>query len=230
MKARLVLLAPLVLWVGCASTTPPAPGASAPPACPPTAAATAVAAGESLPTPGPNDTMAGPRVLGTVTTNPWHAVKNGAVVYIEGAPKEPGVGMAAAVDNHDMSFVPFISVVTAGGTVTFGNTDPLVHNVFSPDNDKWDIGNLPQNGSVAKKFDTPGTYALLCNFHQNMLGYLVVSPSSYFAKTTPEGRYVIAHAPAGTFKVTAWVPRMQPVSQTVTVPATGDVTADFKLQ
>jgi plastocyanin len=174
--------------------------------------------------------MSGGRIVGSVTTTPWHAMKNGAVVYLEDGPRRAGVGMSAAVDNHDMAFVPFLSVITVGGSVTFGNTDPLIHNVFSPDHEKWDLGSLMQNGSATKRFDSPGAYTLLCNLHQNMLGYVVVSPSSFFTKTAADGKYAVAGVPPGTYKVTAWSPRLTPSTQTVTVGPSGDAQANFALQ
>jgi plastocyanin len=219
MQARLFFaLLPLGFGIACAPASGPQP--SAPPTSPPVTA---------IPTPGPADTIQGGRIVGTVGTTPWRAIKKGAVVYIEDAPKQPGVGMAAAVDNHDMAFVPFISVLTVGGTITFGNTDPLVHNVLSPDAERWDLGSIVQNGAVAKQFDHAGAYTLLCNLHQNMLGYVVVSPSSYFAKTTPEGKYAIAGVPPGTYRVTAWAPRLAPSTQLVTVAAAGDTVANFSV-
>jgi plastocyanin len=220
---HLLAVVPLVLGIACGASPGPGPAAGAAPCV------TGNEAHEALPTPGPADTIKGGRIVGTVTTTPWHGIKNGAVVYIEDAPKQPGVGLMAAVDNHDMAFVPFITVLTAGGTVTFGNTDPLIHNVFSPDGEKWDLGSLPQNGAAAKKFDAPGAYTLLCNIHQDMLGYVVVSPSSYFAKTTSDGTFAITGVPAGTYKVTAWAPRLTSSTQSITVGPSGDVVANFKL-
>jgi plastocyanin len=166
-------------------------------------------------------------IVGAVATEPYHALKNGAVVYLEDGPKEPGAGMTAAIDNHDMAFLPFISVITAGGTVTFGNTDPLVHNAFSPDGEKWDIGEIPARGAVAKTFDKPNVYSVLCNLHKNMLAYLVVSPSSYFTKVDPDGKYALS-VPPGTYRVTAWSPRLKPETQSVTV-TDGEAMLNFNL-
>jgi plastocyanin len=167
-------------------------------------------------------------IVGTVVTDPFSAIKKGAVVYLEDGPKEPGAGMSAAIDNHDMTFVPFLSVITAGGTVTFGNTDPLVHNAFSPDGEGWDVGQIPTHGAVPRRFDKANVYSVLCNLHKNMLAYVVVSPSSYFAKTDADGKFAI-NAPAGTYKVTAWSPRLKPATQPVTVD-TGEVTLNFELR
>jgi plastocyanin len=167
-------------------------------------------------------------IVGRITTNPWHAAKSGGVVYLEDAPREAGVSLSGVLDNHDMTFVPNIVVITAGGSVIFTNTDPVTHNVFSPDGEKWNLGEIPQNGSVVKRFDAPGNYTVLCNLHPSMLAYLVVSPSSYFARSDAEGAFAIKNVPAGTYHVTAWVPRMKPVTQTVTVSG-AEATANFEL-
>ena len=167
-------------------------------------------------------------IEGTVATNPYRAIKTGGVVYIEDAPRDTGTPLSATLDNHDMTFVPSIAVVSAGGSVIFTNTDPLMHNVFSPDGEKWNLGEIPQNGSVVRRFDSPGVYTVLCNLHPSMLAYLVVTPTSYVARTDDEGAYSLKNVPPGTYKVTAWAPRMKPVTQTVSVTA-GDVTANFDL-
>jgi plastocyanin len=153
------------------------------------------------------------------------------VVYVEDASaKQPGVATAATIKIHDKEFAPYITVVTAGANVDFGNGDALTHHIFSPDGEKWDTGNLPQQGTVERKFDSPGAYTLLCNLHPEMLGYLLVIPSSYFAAVGTDGKYTLGGLPPGSYRVTAWVPRMQTSTQSVTVAASGDVTADFSLQ
>jgi plastocyanin len=191
-----------------------------------TASAPAAAASDALASAGRHAGKLVP-ITGAVVTEPYHALKNGAVVYLEDGPKEPGVGMAATIDNHDMAFVPFISVVVAGGTVTFGNTDPFVHNAFSPDGEGWNVGDIPSHGTVPKTFDKPNVYSVLCNLHKNMLAYLVVTPSSYFTKVGADGKYVLS-VPPGTYRVTAWSPRLKPQTQSITV-ADAATTLDFDL-
>ncbi len=167
-------------------------------------------------------------IVGRVATNPWHAIKGGAVVYLEDGPKEAGVSLSATLDNHDMAFDPYIAVITAGGSVIFTNTDPVTHNVFSPDGERWNVGEIPQNGTAVRRFDTPGTYTVLCNMHPSMLAYLVVSPSTSFARTDPDGSYAIDNVPAGTYHMTAWVPRMKPVTREVTLTS-AKTTVNFEL-
>jgi plastocyanin len=168
-------------------------------------------------------------IVGMVKTTPPAAAAN-AVVYLEDGPTtEPTHGPAPHVDNHQMVFIPFVQVVTAGGKVVFTNSDPFPHNVFSPDNDKFNLGTIAQNGGAAShRFDKAGRYTILCNLHPGMIGYVVVVPSAFFAKTNAKGHFTIKDIPAGTYQITAWAPREKVVTQSVTVTE-GEVTSDFEL-
>ncbi len=151
-----------------------------------------------------------------------------AVVYLEDAPLDPNAKMTARIDNRQMAFVPFVTVIPAGGKVTFQNSDPFPHNVFSPDADKFNMGTISHNQVLVHSFPKAGEYSLLCNLHPGMLGYIVVAPSSYFAKTDAKGHYAIKVVPPGTYKVTAWSPRLPTETKSVDVKG-GDATLDFEL-
>ena len=168
-----------------------------------------------------------PSIAGNVTSMPKSAAAT-AVVYLEGAPVEPTAKMSVTITNHMMTFSPYLAVVPVGGKVVFSNDDPFPHNVFSPDGERFNMGMIPQHEARIRGFKNAGAYALLCNLHPGMLGYLVVTPSSYFAKTDAHGHFQIKNVPPGTYKATAWAPRVQPVTQPVTV-AGGDVSIDFEL-
>ncbi len=152
---------------------------------------------------------------GTVTT-PKGAAAN-AVVYLEGAPVEPNATMSAKITNKMMKFVPYVVVIPVGGRVFFGNDDPFPHNVNSPDGERFDLGDLAQNETRSHVFKSPGVYSILCHLHPVMLGYVVVAPSSYYAKADAQGRFAIKNVPPGSYKVTAWAPHDQPTTQPVTV-------------
>jgi plastocyanin len=218
---------------------PPATTACPPPPCAPAAVAsgsaapaTSGSAGEAsssaaLPVPPPSIPRG--NIVGAVTTKPA-AMQSQAVVYLEDGPKEdvPSHMQAVTISNRQMNFVPFVAVIAVGGKVVFANEDPFPHNVFSPDNEKFNVGNIPQNGAHARVFHNTGAYSLLCNLHPGMLGYLLVTPSTWWAKTDAKGKFVMKHVPNGTYKVTAWAPRQAPVTQSVTV-ANGDATLNFDL-
>jgi plastocyanin len=154
----------------------------------------------------------------------------GGVVYLEDGPKQPGVATTATINVDHKEFTPFISVVTTGATVTFGNGDALAHHVFSPDVPKWDTGYLQKGQAVRQTFDSPAAIALLCNIHPEMLGYLLVVPTTYFGKLGADGKYAIANVPPGTYRVTAWAPRVPKGTQSVTVRPDGTVTTNFELR
>jgi len=166
-------------------------------------------------------------ITGHVTTQPPKLAPH-AVVWLDDAPKDPTRGMVARIDNRGMTYAPFVQVVAAGGKVSFGNSDPFPHNVFSPDNEKFNMGQIAPRQARSHVFDKPGTYSLLCNLHPNMLGYLVVTPSSYFAKADAKGHFTIKDVPAGTYQITAWAPRQKTVTQPVTIKD-GDASVSFEL-
>ena len=164
---------------------------------------------------------------GTVTTTPKASAAH-ALVYLEDAPIAPNAKMSVTVTNRMMNFEPFVAVVPVGGRVTFRNDDPFPHNVFSPDNERFNMGMIPQHSAAARLFKSAGAYTLLCNIHPGMIGYVVSTPSSYFAKADAQGHYVIKDVPPGTYKVTAWAPREQTATESVTISAR-DARLDFQL-
>lgn len=172
-----------------------------------------------------------PSIVGTVLLSSTHEpTRLGGVVFLEDAPKVPGALMSANVVTHHKEFEPFITVLTTGGTANFFNVDPMPHHVFSPDVPGWDTGYLKKDHPVSKTFTTPGPVSLLCNIHPEMLGFVLVIPSTYFGKVDADGKYVIGDVPPGTYKATAWVPRDPTVTKPVTVSPNGVATADFEVQ
>ncbi|HSQ67363.1 MAG TPA: carboxypeptidase regulatory-like domain-containing protein [Polyangiaceae bacterium] len=166
-------------------------------------------------------------IVGDIVTTPAY-LKGASVVYLEDAPKEPNRGMTAHIENRQMAFAPLVQVVTAGGSVSFVNSDPFPHNVFSGDHERFDLGLVQPGHSITHKFNNAGVYTLLCNLHPNMLGYIVVSPSSYFAKTDARGHFRLKDVPLGTYKITAWAPRLTPVTESVTLKG-AEATMSFEL-
>jgi hypothetical protein len=65
------------------------------------------------------------------------------------------------------------------------------------------LGTRPKGDKRSFKFDQPGAVPLLCNVHPEMSGYVVVSPTPYFA-LTDSGSYKIENIPDGKYNVIAW--------------------------
>jgi plastocyanin len=174
---------------------------------------------------------AAPGLAGTITGK----VSPGqAVVYVDSIPGKtfPPPAQEAVMGQKNLAFVPHILVVQQGATVQFVNDDNEQHNVFWPSvggNKKGahNVGTWPQGEKRPYKFELPGVVPLFCNIHAEMSGYIIVSPTPYFAQADAAGNYKIDNVPDGKYNVVAWHEGMKPQTKPVTVSGTG--TADFTL-
>jgi hypothetical protein len=71
-----------------------------------------------------------------------------------------------------------------------------------------------------------GTAQILCNLHIEMLGYVVVVPTPYFALTGNDGTFTIKDVPPGTYTLKTWSEDGKPTTQAVTLT---DATAILEL-
>ena len=82
-------------------------------------------------------------------------------------------------ENTDNCFIPSTVVITAGGTVTWENTDNAAHTATSgspsdgPDS-VWDSSLMMVNGSYSVTLDDEGTYPYFCMVHPWMQGTVIV--------------------------------------------------------
>ena len=157
-----------------------------------------------------------------------------SVVYVEAPAGKtfPVPTQQPVMDQKGLMFQPHILAVQAGTTVEFLNSDSVAHNVFwtSVGGNKklgHNLGTWPKGEKRPFKFDSPGAVPLLCNVHPEMAGYVVVSPTPYFATTDKSGDYKIENVPDGSYSVTAWHEGAK--SQTKPVSVSGDTKADFTL-
>lgn len=162
-------------------------------------------------------------------------MKGKSVVYVDAvagktfpAPKEHPV-----MDQKGLMFVPHIMAVQQGTTVEFLNSDTVQHNVFwsAIGNDKkagHNLGTWPKGDKRSFTFDKPGVVPLLCNVHPDMAGYIVVSPTPYFAETDEGGNYKIKDVPDGSYTLTVWHEGAKDQSKPVTV--SGGAKADFTVK
>ena len=157
-----------------------------------------------------------------------------SVVYVDTITGKafPAPAQHPVVDQKGLLFQPHITVVQAGTTVDFLNSDSVAHNVFwtSVGGNKklgHNLGTWPKGEKRSFKFDTPGAVPLLCNVHPEMAGYIIVSPTPYFARTDKSGDYRIENVPDGSYSVTAWHEGAKNQSKAVSV--SGDTKTDFTL-
>jgi len=133
------------------------------------------------------------------------------------APKDPVV-----VDQRKMAFVPHVVAAQQGTTVEFLNSDSVGHNVYWPSisgNKKLahNLGTWPKGEKKPFQFNDVGVASLLCNVHPEMSGYVVVTPTPYFAVTDKDGNFEIKNIPAGKYTLKTWSEDGKPTTQAVDV-------------
>lgn len=162
--------------------------------------------------------------------------KGESVVYVDSIPGKtfPAPTQHAAMDQKGLMFMPHLLVVQQGTAVDFRNNDSVEHNVFwsSINGNKslgHNMGTWPRGEQRSFTFNTPGVVPLLCNVHPDMAGYIIVSPTPYFAQTDKTGAFKIENVPNGTYKLTAWNEGAKVHTHSVQVTVSGDANADIEM-
>jgi plastocyanin len=132
------------------------------------------------------------------------------------------------MDQKGMLFTPHVLAVVTGTTVKFLNSDPVGHNVFSPEG-KYNLGTWPQGDTKEYKYDKPGVYTQLCRVHTEMEAYVVVLDTPYFATTDKTGAFAIKNVPPGKYTLVAWSEKLKEVKQPITVEAGKPATVNLTL-
>jgi plastocyanin len=155
------------------------------------------------------------------------------VVYLDqdvSGPAEAPAERVVTTTQRDANFDPHVLPVPVGTTVRWPNEDDIFHNVFSMSEAKeFDLGYYKKEKVPKVTFDRAGRVDVFCAIHSRMHCIILVVPNRYFAVADARGRFTITGVPAGTYKVRAWHERLPGKSRQVTVPADGEVKADFTL-
>jgi plastocyanin len=174
-------------------------------------------------------------IKGKVSVQGIKSAENIAV-YVEAIPEKKfdAPTTKPLIDQMKMTFVPHVTVVQVGTTVEFLNSDPVGHNVYWPSisgNKKLahNLGTWPKGDKKSFQFNDVGVAGLLCNVHPEMNGYVVVSPTPYFALTDKSGNYEIKNVPPGKYTLKTWSEDGKVTTQAVEVAA-GAVTADLTVK
>jgi plastocyanin len=161
------------------------------------------------------------------------------VIYIKGtvgtnavvAPSNHVVVNTTRISQDGAIFNPHVLPIVAGTTVEWPNNDQIFHNVFSMSEAKsFDLG-LYKGNPEGKRltFDKAGRVDVFCSIHANMHCIVLVLENPYFALADDHNHYSISNVPPGTYQLTAWHERMPAQTKEITVPASGNVEADFVL-
>jgi plastocyanin len=141
----------------------------------------------------------------------------------------PVTAEATVVDQYGCKYVPHVSGVMANQTVTFRNSDGLLHNV----NATPQI-NRPFNFSQPVNMDTNRTFAqsevmipVRCDVHGWMLAYVGVVGHPYHSVSGDGGGFDLSDLPPGDYVIEAWHSRLGTQEQQVTVTTGETVEVNF---
>lgn len=148
----------------------------------------------------------------------------------------------AVVEQRDIRFVPYVTVVPVGGSVRFTNNDDFDHHVRSqPGGPLGSVAPAKEfefripaqrkgnNISPELKLDVAGTVALGCHLHNSMRGHLFISNTPWYGVTDDKGQVRINGVPDGQAEIRLWHPDQLTEQAGQRVQVAGTVTAEAKL-
>jgi plastocyanin len=170
-------------------------------------------------------------IAATVTDQQGRPVVDAVLVAVpvDGNMRLPQRPRDGSIDQVDKEFLPRVTIVPVGASVTFPNHDDVRHQVYSFSPAKR--FELPLYAGVPAQpiiFDKPGVVVLGCNIHDWMVGYVYVSESPFFAKTGKDGKAVLTELPTRAYMVRVWHPQLE-MSEEATYK-TIDVSRDRRIE
>jgi plastocyanin len=168
-------------------------------------------------------------VTGKVEATPAKYLEE-TVVYLKGVKGPAQAPQTHSMDQKSMTFIPHVLVVSQGDTVKFLNHDNVAHNVYSPDNEGFNLGSFKQGEERSHIFAQSGAYSQLCSLHPEMLAFVFVAPGPWASAVDKKGTFTIAHVPPGTYQLAVWNSHLKAPDKSVTVAAGQTVTQDIALK
>lgn len=166
-----------------------------------------------------------------IATENGEPVADAVVFVLPASGTAPNISPAKTfMVQENQEFHPFVLPVQVGATVEFPNRDSFRHHVYSFSPAKpFELKLFGGTETQRVTFDKEGVVALGCNIHDNMLAYIYVVPTPYFAKTGEDGKARIADLPAGTYAVKVWHPSMKKSSDdAANLTVSADGASEFK--
>ncbi|MFZ5479556.1 MAG: carboxypeptidase regulatory-like domain-containing protein [Myxococcota bacterium] len=153
--------------------------------------------------------------------------KANAIVYVKAGDKGTKSVKTVGMDQAGMMFVPRVMPIQSGWTVDFTNSDPVGHNVFTMDGEKYDLGTWPKGQKRSYTFSKQGVYRQLCKVHDDMIAFIVVLDTNRFAVSDKAGAFSLDGLPPGQYTLGVWHEKLG--AQDVTVDVTAGQTASVTI-
>jgi plastocyanin len=137
------------------------------------------------------------------------------------------------IEQKGRKFSPLVSVIQTGTDISFPNNDTVRHHVYSFSPAK--IFELKLYSGVPGSpvnFDKPGTVVVGCNIHDQMVAYIHVVNTPYFAKTDASGKAKLEGLAPGKYQLKAWhfnLPAGMQIPEQAIAFNGSEISAAFKL-
>jgi len=184
-------------------------------------------------------------ISGTITAQGLRSPSNILVYLAKGPSVTTDLSKVKFImDQHNLTFSPHILPILAGSTVHFPNNDSVNHNVFSLSRTKnFNFGSYKPGESKTIVFDKPGIVEVRCDVHAEMLAYIMVMESPFWAVTDDAGRFEIPDVtslkqngiegitdlPAGNYVIKTWHEKLKTPKEAVAVPGDGRVSVQLSI-
>ena len=161
----------------------------------------------------------------------------GVVVSVEGVPPSPEALAARDItlESSHCRFIPRVSATTIGSTITFRNSDPILHNsqLHQPNNllpIRMNVLQPSKVPDVSKVLTESGVFEVRCNIHPFMHASILVFDHPYFTVTDGTGEFKLQGIPAGIYKLRFRHENLGVMEKILTVGGDGatDLTIELK--
>jgi plastocyanin len=159
----------------------------------------------------------------------------GVVVSVEGVPPSSEVLAARDItlESSHCRFIPRVSGTTIGSTITYRNSDPILHNsqLLQPNNllpIRMNVLQPSKVPDVSRVLTESGVFEVRCNIHPFMHASILVFDHPYFTVTEGTGKFNLQGIPAGIYKLRLWHENLGMTEKTITVG--GDSATDLTIE
>jgi plastocyanin len=130
-----------------------------------------------------------------------------------------------SLDQRQCVFIPRVTLVPAGGTVDFLNSDRLLHNIHSASRANTVFNRTqPRGRTIPITFAKPEIVPISCDLHGWMRAWVVVMEHPFYAVTGSEGEFALNNVPPGRYTLNVWHETLGTVTKDVTVGETDATT------
>jgi plastocyanin len=135
------------------------------------------------------------------------------------------------LDQNGCQYKPHVQGIMVGQAYKILNSDGVLHNVHSLPkvNPQFNKPMPPTLKETTTTFAKPEPiFQIKCDVHPWMTAYIGVFTNPYYSVTAADGKFTISGLDPGTYEISAYHEVLGTQTASVTVPATGSKTQDFK--